>query len=101
VVSTHAPAQLVLLPPQASVQAPSEQTWSAAQTWSHAPQCAGSLLGSTHSPAHDCSGGTQLTPHTLAWQAGLPLARSAQFLPHAPQLSRSVLRSTQAVPQGV
>jgi hypothetical protein len=101
VVSTHAALQFVSFPAHMSEHWLLEQTWPAGQAVPHAPQCDGSLEVSTHAPLQLVNGVSQVTPQALATQVSVPPPVPPHFCPHAPQLSTSVVVSTQRAPQEV
>jgi hypothetical protein len=97
-MSRQALPQLLRPAAQLALHAPFEHTRPAAQAWLHAPQFAGSLVVSMHWSAQLVRGAAQLSEHLPATQFALPPVGSGQWLPHVPQLSVSLLKSTHTLP---
>jgi hypothetical protein len=97
----HAALQSVFPGMQLSAHWPSEQTWPLGQAVPQAPQFSGSLEGSTQAPLQRLSPASQVRAQLLATQVNVPPPASTHFCPQPPQLSTSLVVSTQRAPQAV
>jgi hypothetical protein len=96
-VSTQAPEQSVVPPPQLAAHEPALQTSPAAQAASHAPQWLGLTCVSTQEPPHS----VEPLPHDDVQVPLLQISPAPQALPQAPQFAGSLAVSTQSPSQSV